>query len=49
MHGTEDTTTNLESARLILDYLSHAEFIEFEGYQHISPALKKKKQPIPKQ
>jgi pimeloyl-ACP methyl ester carboxylesterase len=42
LHGTADSITSLEAAKMILEYLPQAKFIEFEGYEHIAPALKKK-------
>ncbi|MFX0173156.1 MAG: alpha/beta fold hydrolase [Candidatus Hodarchaeota archaeon] len=42
LNGTEDRITPIELARNLKPRLQNAELIEFEGFEHISPNIKKK-------
>ncbi|MFX0152627.1 MAG: alpha/beta fold hydrolase, partial [Candidatus Hodarchaeota archaeon] len=42
LNGTEDMITPIELARDLKPRLKNAELIEFEGFEHISPNIKKK-------
>jgi pimeloyl-ACP methyl ester carboxylesterase len=42
LSGTDDKTTPIERARSLKRRLKNVKHVEFEGFEHISPNLKKK-------
>jgi pimeloyl-ACP methyl ester carboxylesterase len=42
LNGTEDRITPIELARDLEPRLKNCKLIEFEGFEHISPNIKKK-------
>ncbi len=42
LNGTQDATTPIELARDLVPRLANAKLIEFDGFEHVSPNLKKK-------